>query len=146
MHFIKQVVLIIRSEKKRSNAPVIIAPITLVAAKVTAKRTTDARIVPKTPVINTGRILQIHLLSPFSLSAGEIPKSNPKNTTAIPPVTHKKAGATAMVAVIVKIAVTKPIIILAKIASVIQRFLLHPQAKFVITSPPILVYAAKYGK
>lgn len=146
MHLIRQVVLIIRSEKNRSNAPVIIAPTTLVAAKVTANSTTEVKIVPKTPVKNVYSTLQMQFRLPALDSAGDTPKSNARNTTAIPPVTHKNAGVTAIVAVIVKMAVTKPIIILAKIARVTQRFLLHPQPKFDINSPPVLLYAKSCGR
>ena len=46
--------------KKRSAAPVIIAPITLVAANSIAKRITDVKIVPRIPTISTGRLAHTH--------------------------------------------------------------------------------------
>jgi len=50
LHFIRHAVDVIISEKNVNNAPVIIAPITLVAAKLIARSTNDVRIVPSIPV------------------------------------------------------------------------------------------------
>ena len=63
MHFTRQAVVVRRRKRKKSNKPVRIAPIILVAAKVTAKRRMARNIVPK---IATSRVLsaeQTHLLS-----------------------------------------------------------------------------------
>lgn len=48
----------ISNVKKASRTPVITAPATLVAAKGIAKRTRDASIVPKTPTVNSGLLMQ----------------------------------------------------------------------------------------
>ena len=47
-------------EKNVSNAPVRIAPNTLVATNSIANNTTDKRIVPSIPAIRTGSTEQIH--------------------------------------------------------------------------------------
>ena len=52
-HFIRQAVDVRSIAKNARSAPVIIAPIMLVAAKVTPKRTIDSKTVPKMPVIRT---------------------------------------------------------------------------------------------
>ena len=49
---------VIVKEKKKSKRPTIIAPITLVAAKVTAKSTIEKRTVPKIPAKTVDRAAQ----------------------------------------------------------------------------------------
>ena len=48
-HFARQAVELIRNEKEKKRMPTIIAPITLVAANVTANKMTADSIVPNTP-------------------------------------------------------------------------------------------------
>ena len=55
-HFIRQAVEVKSIVKNARSAPVIIAPIMLVAANVTPKRTIDNKTVPKIPVIRTERV------------------------------------------------------------------------------------------
>lgn len=50
-HLTRQATEVIKREKKNSSAPVINAPIMLVAAKVIPKRMIDVRIVPSIPAI-----------------------------------------------------------------------------------------------
>ena len=139
----RQVAVIIRSDRNNTSAPVMIAPITLVAAKDTASRITDVKTVPKIPRIRTGKTEHTQLRTPRPCNAGETPNNTARKRIAIPPATHKKAGVTVIVAVILSIAATKPKIMLAKIARVTQEFLLHPQLKFDIKSPPVIMYAKK---
>ena len=46
--------------KKNKSAPVMIAPITLVAAKVMPKRIIEVKTVPKIPTKNEGKLRQTH--------------------------------------------------------------------------------------
>ena len=46
---IRQMVDVIKSAKKKNKTPTIIAPITLVAAKVTKSKITEAKMVPAIP-------------------------------------------------------------------------------------------------
>ena len=57
MQFIRQATVVMMREKKRRSTPVIIAPITLVAAKGIASKTTDKRTVPRIPARRTGKLL-----------------------------------------------------------------------------------------
>lgn len=63
----RQAVEVIISEKNRRRAPVIIAPIMLVAAKVIARRITEVRTVPRMPLSSAGRIEQKQPLLLFLL-------------------------------------------------------------------------------
>ncbi len=58
LHFTRQTELIIRSEKKNSKNPVIIAPAMLVAAKDMPSSTNEVKTVPKIPTKNVVRFLQ----------------------------------------------------------------------------------------
>ena len=120
MHFVRQAVDVIKREKKNSNAPVMIAPITLVATKVIAKRITDVKTVPKIPVRIAGRLTHTHSLLPKVRKMVHVTNRTPRYTTAIPNNTHKNAGVTVMTAVILSIAVTIPMIMLAMSANPIQ--------------------------
>ena len=51
-------------EKKSINKPVKIAPITLVAAKVIAKRIIERSTAPSIPASKTGKMVHRHLLKP----------------------------------------------------------------------------------
>ena len=120
--------VIIRA-KKPSNKPAKIAPITLVAAKLTAKRISESKIVPKIPIISVVNDEHIHLLVPLLSDAAVITAVMPRYTIAIPKVTHKNAGVRVMVALKVRNAVIMPIIILATTANTVQ---LGPQLQFVL--------------
>ena len=116
-HLIRHAVDIIKREKKKRRAPVINAPIILVAAKVIPKRIIAPRIVPKIPASNNERGVRRQrqvFLQPNLLLAKS---TTPRYTTAIPSSTHKNAGVTVIVAVIVSNVVIIPIITLAPMAS-----------------------------
>ena len=67
MHFTKHAVVVKSKEKKNNNAPVMMAPTMLVAAKVIASKITDARMVPKIPANIMGKLKQKHSLVPIAL-------------------------------------------------------------------------------
>ncbi len=80
----------------------------LVAAKVTAKRRMARNIVPK---IATSRVLSaehIHLRS-VDCTKGALTSVKPRNTTAIPKTTQRKAGVSVTTAAKVRKAVITPI-------------------------------------
>ncbi len=106
-----------------------IAPMTLVAAKVTAKRIIDTSIAPSIAIRSTGRILQTQPLMPELRIATLVTSVIARYTTAIPSTTHKNAGVTVITAVKVRKAVIIPMIMLATIATPTQLHL-HPQLQF----------------
>ncbi len=108
------------SEKNASNSPVMIAPITLVAANVTPKRTIDISIAPRIAIKRIGRILHTQPVIPALRIATLVTSVIARYTTAIPKTTHKKAGVTAITALKVKKAVIMPMIMLATIATPTQ--------------------------
>ena len=61
MHLTRQASEVSTSTKKKSNTPVRIAPIMLVAAKLTAKRRMAKNTVPKTPISSAVSVEQRHL-------------------------------------------------------------------------------------
>ena len=63
MHLTRQAVVVSTRKRKKSNKPVRIAPIILVAAKVTAKRRMARNIVPKIAISRVLSAEQTHLLS-----------------------------------------------------------------------------------
>ena len=63
MHLTRQAVVVSTRKRKKSNKPVRIAPIILVAAKVTAKRRMARNIVPKIATSKVLSVPQTHLLS-----------------------------------------------------------------------------------
>ena len=107
-----------KSEKKNSSSPVIIAPSTLVAANVMPSRIMDVTIVPKIPVRNALSLEQQLLLS--EEAPVEVRSVIPKYPTAIPNKTHKNAGVIVTSAVKRKIAARIPITILAITAIPVQ--------------------------
>ena len=113
MHFIRHATDVIIRDKKKSSAPVMIAPITLVAANVIASRTIDVSTVPSIPVSNTGRLVHTQ---PDLRIVGDTASKIARYTTAMPSVTHKKAGVTVITAVKRRNAVMMPIIMLATIS------------------------------
>jgi len=117
-----QATTVIMREKKNSSAPVIIAPIMLVAAKVMARSITEVKIVPKIPIKRAVMLLQIQQLR-LALPRTNTKKERANAPTAIPNTTHKNTGGTVMVAVMVKNAVTIPIKTLAITARQVQLIL-----------------------
>ena len=110
-------------EKNNNKRPVMIAPTTLVAANSIARSTTDIKIVPSIPIRRTGRTAHIQSLIPNPSANDKVISTTARYETAIPNTTHKNAGVTVIVAVIVKNAVIIPIIMLATIASPVQLLL-----------------------
>lgn len=137
-HLIRHAVSANIKEEKAKSKPVIIAPIILVAANVIANRTTDVNIAPNIPVNNTDKMGQIQFLTVTQREDADTAKSIARYTTAIPKATHKNAGVTVIVAVIVRNAVTTPIRILAIIATTEQLDL--QQQNDIHYSPPAIIY------
>ena len=101
---------VIVSEKKNSAIPVTIAPRTLVAGKVMARRIMAVSIVPRIPAKSRCNFSQhSHLLSP---QHDEVRSNIAKNTVAMPNITQRNAGVTTMVALYLKTAAITPIIML----------------------------------
>ena len=120
MQVIRQVALVIRREKKKRRNPVIIAPNTLVAAKVIPRRITAVRIVPKIPARNSLKLRQQLV---FSELWQEVKRTIPRKPTAIPNNTHRNAGVTVINAVNRKNAAKIPIITLAIMDFAVQLIL-----------------------
>ena len=138
MHFIRHAVDVRVSAKNKSNMPAIIAPTTLVAAKVIASNITVVSTVPRIPVSSTvsvghrqSRMLRLVVAVSINNTAS--------HTTAIPNSTHKNAGVTVTVAVYTRKLVIIPIIILATTASAVQ-LVLQPQFIFVIIFTSVIIY------
>ena len=125
--FIRQTELVIKSEKKNSKRPTIIAPVMLVAAKVTPRSNREVKIVPKIPAKKVARFLQQYFRS--EQHTDEFKISMPKYPTAIPKSTHKNAGVMVMTAVYLSTAAIIPIIILARTAFTVQ---LISQLQFIV--------------
>lgn len=125
MHFTRQAVEVIVNEKKVKSAPVIIAPIMLVATNSIAKRITASKIVPSMPVRITDKIGHMQLRLPLFLTVTAI-RITARYTTAIPKTTHKNGAVTVITALKRRNAVIIPIIILAIIANPAQ-FVLQSQ-------------------
>ena len=92
----------------------------LVAANVMARRITAARIVPSIPIKMAFKLAQKHLHLDAGVDSADAKYETPRYTTAIPNNTHKNAGVTVIVAVMVRRVVTAPRIILAITASTTQ--------------------------
>ena len=132
--FTRQAVAVTVKEKKNSSKPTIIAPTTLVAAKVIAKRTIANKIVPKIPASRVLMAALTFLHSGLTVSPVTV-NNTARYPTAIPNTTQRKVGVTVIVAVNVKNAATTPIIALAIIAKTVQLFFL-PQVNTVIYFHP----------
>jgi len=118
LHQMRQLELVIKSEKKNSKNPVIIAPNTLVATNVMPSRTTDDKIVPKIPAKNVMRFVQQLFLSGEKVA--DVKSVIPKYPIAIPNNTHKNAGVIVTSAVKRKIAASIPITMLMVTAIPVQ--------------------------
>ena len=103
--------------------PVKIAPITLVATKVIAKRIIERSTEPRIPASKTGIILHKHFLNPVLRSNIEDIRRIARYTIATPRTTHKNAGVTVITAINLSIAVTIPRIMLATTEYTKQLFL-----------------------
>ena len=92
----RQATEVIRSEKRASRRPAKIAPMTLVAAKVTARSTRESKMVPKLPMIRVVNAVHTQVPTPKPFVAEVARAVAPRKTTAIPKTTHKKAGVKAI--------------------------------------------------
>ena len=124
-------------DTKPKSAPVIIAPIILVATKVIARSTTEVKIAPKTPVSKRDKTGHIQPLLVVLWAEADVAKATIRKATATPKVTHKNAGVRVIVAVMRRNAVTIPTIMLATIDSAEQLVLQHD----IHYSPPDTIYA-----
>ena len=129
------------NEKNRINAPVIIAPIMLVATNSIARSITDVRIVPSMLIRSPLSVAHLQLLSKFLPVKVDTKSVTARYTTAIPKTTHKNAGVTVIAAVIVRNAVIIPSMMLAAVDNNKQLFLQLQPKLFIKKSPPIIVYA-----
>ena len=134
LHFTRQTVEVIISEKNNSSAPVIIAPMMLVATNSIASRMTDVRIVPKIPTSKVESGVHVQAYSSGRLRRFGKISAIARYTTAIPNKTHKNAGVVVMTAVKRRNAVIIPIMMLATMESPVQ-LLLQPQLKL-----PIIIH------
>ena len=136
-HFIRQAVEVTVNEKNRRSAPVMIAPITLVAANSIPKRTVENRTVPRIPLKRDVNTCPEHPLILW-VSDAEI-RIVARYATAMPKTTHKNAGVTVMTAVILRKAVIMPIIMLETIAVAIQLYLFSQPNNDIHFLPPLYI-------
>ena len=115
---IRQAATVNTKKKKKIKSPVIIAPITLVAANVIPRRITAVTIVPIIPVKNRLRIWRQLFL--WLQQLADVKSVMPKKPTAIPSNTHKNAGVIVTIAKKVKNAAMIPKIMLATKAMLVQ--------------------------
>ncbi len=97
--FARQAVDETSRKKKNTKMPVKIAPVRLVAAKVTPKSTRENKIVPKAPMRFADKGEQTQGFSPIAPANAEDSRLTARYTTAMPKSTHKKTGVTVMAAV-----------------------------------------------
>lgn len=121
-HFTRHTLDVMIKEKNKSKAPVIIAPIILVATNSIAKSITDVRIVPRIPVRKTDREGQRQVRGVLFTLRESVPtaKTVSRYTTDIPSNTHKNAGVRVITAVIRSRIVIIPMIMLAPIPRIGQ--------------------------
>jgi hypothetical protein len=123
------------------SAPVIIAPIMLVATNSIAKRITEVRIVPRIPVNRVGTMEHTQRLIPDIRICAAESRVNPRNATAIPKTTQRNIGVRVITAVILRNAAIMPMIILATIARPAQLHLQSQPHLDICYSPPITIYS-----
>lgn len=123
MHFTRQAVAVIISEKNVISKPVIIAPIMLVAANSIARRIIEIKIAPRIPVKRTDRIGQKQFLKPFLRVVADAIRVIARYKTAIPKTTHKNGAVTVITAMKRRNAAIIPINILVIIAIPTQSLL-----------------------
>ena len=109
--------------RKVNSKPVIIAPVTLVAAKVIASNMTEVNIAPNIPVISANNTLFKQRRTSSQQEKADIHTSAAKVATAIPNATHKNAVPTVITAANLKTAVIAPTIMLIITAIPTQLFL-----------------------
>ncbi len=118
------------SANDAANKPVMIAPTMLVAANAMPRSKSAVRTVPIIPV-SSAVILEHPQRLVMVVQELAVKKAMTKKPTAIPNATHKNAGATVRVPVMVKIAVAIPTIRLPITAKNVQSYL-HAQFVFAI--------------
>lgn len=136
VHFTKQAIDEKISEKAANKMPTTIAPKTLVAAKVTPKRTTDASNVTRTPTINAVRLAQIQPLLRELHPKSSFAKSRSSTPKAMPKVTQRNTEGTVITAVKRRTPAIIPMMSEAVMPRPRQSNLpVHLQLQFIIFSP-----------
>ena len=133
----KQAVAVTISERNKTNRPTKIAPIMLVAAKVTANRITEVSAVPNIPVKTAVNAPLTQRQEVFALQQPVVANNTAKYPMAMPNATQRKAGVTVITAVICKKAAITPIIALA-ITERVTQLTLFSQQKIPIFFTPSL--------
>lgn len=100
MHFTRQETVNNVRVKKPARAPRIIAPITLVAAKVTKSSIIEVKIVPNMPKKRTERLVHTQKLLPDWDINGDPISVRARRPVAIENATIKKTGVSVITAVI----------------------------------------------
>lgn len=116
------------------------APTILVAAKAKARTISAVTIVPSAPIrraLRDGHLQRQTAVA--SLKLKEISDTR-RNKTAIPPKTQEKTGATVIVPVICKNAVTTPSATLRITAKKVQEHLFSQEQKPIYSPPHIPLY------
>ncbi|MBR2715655.1 MAG: hypothetical protein IKB73_05565 [Ruminococcus sp.] len=134
----KHDIVVIIKERDSSNSPTNTAPKALVAGNVMPSNITEIRIAPIIPAMNAEIIDFEHLGVSYRLS-DEMIYAVKRYTTAIPKTTHKNAGVTVIIPVIVSTALTIPITTLEAIAIIKHSFLLLQFCLSICFSPPIYI-------
>ena len=135
MHLIRQALAVIVRKKKKSSRPSIIAPIMLVATKAKATTIKAVTIVPRAPISKALRAGHLQRQTEVASLKLKAVSETRRNNTAIPKKTHENKGATVMVPVTCKKAVTTPRTELRITANKVQEHLFSQEQKF-INSPP----------
>lgn len=130
--------------KNKKNKPVIIAPVTLVVTKVKPKRIAEKRIVNKMERSSPDKALHTQRAESVKFTKADTIRIMGRYTTPIPNATQKKAVPIVNTPVILRNAVTMPIISAAakeRAEQGIERSQL--QFNVVIISPPVTFYVEK---
>ena len=143
MHLTRHAVSVSTRKNESRSRPVIIAPTMLVATNSTASSTIAKRIVAIIAPRSTERIFFMQQGDLFSqqLADATVMSNTARYTTAMPKTTHKNAGVTVIVAVILRKAAMIPTAMLTMRAIVVQ-LLLQAQSLFDIISPPDTLYVS----
>ena len=136
VHLTKQAIDVKMSEKAAKRMPAIIAPMTLVAAKVIPNRITAARSVTRIPKSSNAKVEQIQSLFLEVPLKSDLTKSRISAPKAMPKVTQRKAAGKVMTRVKRSTPATIPIMMEAVTAKIEQSIRpLHLQLQFIIFSP-----------
>ena len=127
--------------KKASRAPVIIAPIMLVATNSIARSINDAITVPIMPVSKRESAEHLQLRTSLLRIVADNISVSARNTIAIPNKTHKNTGVIVITALMRRIAATTPTIKLKTIATPAQSLLQQQSRLDIFYSHPISIYA-----